>query len=87
MPETPAVPDPSTVAWNKVQGYAEKLFQAIDDLDELGGSTRAATVGRWSVPAMDRALGSLRAAREALDAEIARLESRRRFFPRPRRIG
>ena len=35
MPETPPAPDPSTIAWNKVQGYAEKLFQAVDELDEV----------------------------------------------------
>ena len=80
-------PDPSLAAWSRVQGYAEKLFEAIDDLDEAGGVSKAAAVGRWSVDATDRALGSLQAAKEGLDAEIARLESRRRHFPRRRRLG
>ncbi len=83
----PTGPDPSTSAWSKVQGRATQLFEALDELDEAGGTSKAAAVGRWSPEAMDRAIGSLLAAREGLDAEIARLESRRRHFPRRRRIG
>jgi hypothetical protein len=86
MPPPPP-PDPATVAWGKVQVYADRLFEALDDLSEAGSSTRAAALGNWSVQALDRALGTLQAAREGLDAEIARLESRRRHFPRRRRIG
>jgi len=85
LPPIPPGPDPALLQWSRVQDYAGKLFEAIDRLDEAGGSARVVEVGGWSVAAIDRALGTLLAAREGLNTEIARLESRRRHHPRRRR--
>jgi hypothetical protein len=82
------VPDPDlAAAWSRTLGHASSLFQALDQLDELGGAARAVASGGWSVAAVDRALGTLMATREALDTEVIRLEQRRKHYPRPGRLG
>jgi hypothetical protein len=83
----PSPPDPALVAWSKAQCHADRLFEALDSLDSVGGPQKAAATGRWSPAATERAIDSLCAAREALDAAIGRLEARARFFPRRMRVG
>jgi hypothetical protein len=74
MPETP---DPA-VAWNKVQGYLDKLFDALHDLDEGGGTIGAARLGGWKPGKLDKAAASLKATRDAIDGELARLKAGRK---------
>jgi hypothetical protein len=75
---TPAsAPDP-TVAWSKVQGYLDKLFDALEELEEGGGVVEAARRGGWKPAKLDKAAGSLNATREAIQGELARLKAARR---------
>lgn len=83
----PPHPDAAAIAWSRAQHHAEALFRALDALEDAGGAGLAASQGRWSPSALDRAILGLEATREALDAELARLRARQRHFPRRRRIG
>jgi hypothetical protein len=84
----PSGPDPALLAeWQRVQHHASGLFAALDRLDERGGVALVAARQGWSADAMDRAIGTLLATREGLTSAIGRLESRRRHYPRRRRIG
>lgn len=89
MPEMPPpIPaDRGQVAWSRVAGYCDKLWDALQDLDEAGGVTRVAAFGQWQPKTQDKALATLTAARDALASEVARLEARRRHFPRRGRAG
>ncbi len=71
----PPGPDPAAVAWAKVRGHLDKLFGALDDLDEAGGLRAAAKAGSWSPRAHAKALGSLEAVRGQLEAALARAGS------------
>jgi hypothetical protein len=84
----PAAPDPALVsAWSRVATYSDKLFQALDELQELGGVCKVASQARWDPASHDRAAGQLVAVLEAVEAELNSLELRRRHFPRARRLG
>ena len=72
-----AQPDPSVPAWSKVAHYANQLFDALEALKEAGGSSRAAEASGWKPKAYADA-AALTATRDALDAEIGRLEAMRR---------
>jgi hypothetical protein len=82
-------PDPALLAaWSRVSCYADKLFASLDELQDLGGTCKLAASARWSPEAHDRAAGQLLAVVEAAEAELGRLELRRRHFPtRGRRLG
>jgi hypothetical protein len=83
MAETSPNPhDPADVAWNRVQIYLDKLFRALDELDEAGGIRRAAEAGAWKPGSVEKARASLCAAREALDSQIVQLPV---AIPPPRR--
>jgi hypothetical protein len=69
--------DPATVAWGKAHQYADKLFDALEALDEAGGIVAAAKLGGWSPKARKRAEASLAAARDAIDRQLLRLRGRR----------
>jgi hypothetical protein len=75
MPEPP--PNP-TVSWNKVQGYLDKLSDALHDLEEGGGVIEAARQDGFQPSKLDRAAEALRATRDAIDGELARLKAGRR---------
>jgi hypothetical protein len=77
MPETPPFPDP-TVAWNKVHGFLDKLFDALHELEEGGGAIEAARMGGWKPAKLDKAAGSLKAVRDAIDGELVRLKAARK---------
>jgi hypothetical protein len=70
-------PDP-TVAWNKAQLYLDRLFDALHDLEEGGGVLEAARLGGWKPSKLDKAAEALKATRDAIDGELARLKARRR---------
>jgi hypothetical protein len=81
MSELARSPDP-TVAWNKVQGYLDKLFDALHELEEDGGVAEAARLGGWKPSKLDKAAASLKATRDAIDGELARLKGVRRGGPK-----
>jgi hypothetical protein len=84
----PRTPDPTLVAaWSRVATYSEKLFQALDELQDLGGSCKLAASARWSPEVLDRASGQLQAVLDSVETELTQLELRRRHYPRRRRIG
>jgi hypothetical protein len=74
-------PDP-TVAWNRVQGYLDKLFDALQDLEEGGGVAEAARLAGWKPSKLDKVGASLKATRDAIDGELARMKSDGRGGPR-----
>ena len=76
-PENPPAPDP-TVAWNKIQVYLDRLFDALQDLEEGGGVVEAARLSGWKPSKLDKAVGSLKATRDAIDGELARVKATRR---------
>ena len=71
----PTTPDPATVAWCKTSGYLDKLFEALDDLDEAGGLDAAAKAGNWSPKARTKAVASLEAVRGQLEVALSRAGS------------
>ena len=75
-PSTPK-PDP-TVAWNKAQGYLDKLFDALHELEEGGGVLEAARLGGWKPSKLDKAAQALKATKDAIDGELGRLNVARR---------
>ena len=77
MSEQPAAPNAS-VAWGRVQQYLDKLFDAMADLDESGGVLATSAEQRWRPSRIDKAAGSMRAVRDQLDAELARIKAGRR---------
>jgi hypothetical protein len=78
QPPDPQLPDP-TVAWNKCQLYLDRLFDALQDLDEGGGLAAAAERGGWKgQKKLEKAAASLKAVRDQIDAELARLKAARR---------
>jgi hypothetical protein len=81
MPDTNPSPDPS-VAWNKVQGYLDKLFDALQDLEEGGGVIEAARRGGWKPSKLDKAATSLKTTRDAIEGELARLKAARGGGPK-----
>lgn len=82
QPPNPSRPDPA-VAWNKVQVYLDKLFDAIQELDEGGGVIEAARLGGWKPTRLDKAAASLKATRDAIDGELARLKAGRKGRGKP----
>jgi hypothetical protein len=66
--------DPS-VAWNKAQGYLDKLFDALHDLEKGGGVVEAARMAGWKPSKLDRAAQALKATRNAIDGELATLKA------------
>lgn len=87
-PMIPTGPDPASVAWNRVFQHSNSLFDALEALDEVGGTTRAAAIDGWGGKRQEKALATMLATHEALGREIARLDSRCRHDPaRRRRIG
>jgi hypothetical protein len=79
MPDPSTTPTPNpTVAWNKAQGYLDKLFDALQDLEEGGGVLEAARIGGWKPSKLDKAAEALKATRDAIDGELARLKVARR---------
>lgn len=75
MPEVPYDgPYPAEGCWSRVVLYAERLSQAIDELEEAGGVGRLA--GRWNPKSAARAAANLRAARASLDGVVRVLEAR-----------
>jgi hypothetical protein len=81
-------PDPALLStWSRVATYSEKLFQALDELQDLGGACQLAATAKWSPEAHDRAAGQLQATLEAIESELNMLELRRRHYPRARRLG
>jgi hypothetical protein len=66
---------------------SEEPFEALDELQDLGGSCKLAATARWSPEAHDKAAGQLVAVPEAVEAELTQLELRARHFPRDRRLG
>ena len=70
-------PDPSTAAWSRAQQYLDRLFDALDALEEAGGLTRAAEVGGWRASPLAKATRSIEAARDALDDQLRALGIRR----------
>jgi hypothetical protein len=77
-PQPPATPDPSTVAWGKASQYCDKLFDALEALEEAGGIVAAADRAGWSPKARKRAETSLLAARQAIDRQLAALKGKQR---------
>ena len=77
MPDPPSRPPDPAVAWNKAQGYLDKLFDALHDLEEGGGVIEAARIGGWKPSKLDKAADALKATRAAIDAELARLRASR----------
>ena len=78
MPDPSPPPARASAAWQKVQNHLDKLFSALDELDEVGGIGRAAAEAGWTPRTMDRAASSLLTAREAIDEQLGRVETRRR---------
>jgi hypothetical protein len=74
----PATPDPATVAWGKASQHCDKLFEALEALEEAGGIVAAADRAGWTPGARKRAEASLTAAREAIDRQLATLKEKRR---------
>lgn len=83
----PPADNAAVVAWSQASHYATRLFEALDRLDEAGGSGRAAAAAGWSPSTLDKAIANLQSTQEALDVELARLRARQRHFPRRRRIA
>jgi hypothetical protein len=66
-------PNPKAeAAWQRLQGYLEKTWQAIDEIDDAGGI--AALAAGWTPKARDRALRSMAQTRTALDAAYQALK-------------
>ncbi len=85
MPSAGLPPPPrASAAWQRAAGHLDKLFAALDALDEAGGIARASAEGGWTPKALDRAASSLLAAREAIDDQLARVEAIRRRRSRVR---
>jgi hypothetical protein len=73
MPEIePTGPDPAEVAWTRAVQYAEKLAEALDQLEESRGLGRL--TGRMKPASIAKAARTLSAARAALDAVLGRIE-------------
>ncbi len=72
-PEPAPKATPSTVAWAKAHGYADKLFDALAALEESGGIVEAARAGGWSPKARNRAEASLVAAKDAIERQLKQL--------------
>jgi hypothetical protein len=81
MTDSPKTPDPS-VAWNKVQVYLDKLFDALQELEESGGVIEAARQGGWKPSRLDKAAASLKATKDAIEGELARLKAARGGGPK-----
>jgi hypothetical protein len=64
------------VAWGKAHQYADKLFDALEALDEAGGIRAVEEDSRWSLKAKKRAEASLVAARDAIERQLARLRGK-----------
>src|SRR4051794_8646484 len=90
-PEAPPPPDPAAVAWGKTQQYLDRLFDALEQLDEAGGVVAAARAGGWSPKARKKAAASLAAAKDAIGVNCPSIGSpallmicgRRRSIPSP----
>jgi hypothetical protein len=88
MLRIPSRPDPELVAaWSRAVHHSGGLFEALDRVQELGGSCKLAASAKWSPEALDRAAGQLQACLEAVETELAQIELRRRHYPRARRLG
>ena len=72
----PSKPAPSTVAWNKVQQYLDKLFDACESLEEAGGIRAAADSAGWTPKARKRAEAALADAREAIERQLGQLKGK-----------
>jgi hypothetical protein len=67
--------DPAVLAYAKVYTHSDRLFDSLNALEELGGIARAAKSAGWSPKALNKALASLRATRDAIDGQLAALRS------------
>jgi hypothetical protein len=76
--QPPAKPDRATVAWGKASQYCDKLFDALQSLEEAGGIVVAADRAGWTPRARRRAEASLMAARQAIDRQLAALKGKGR---------
>jgi hypothetical protein len=82
MPEpTPPPPDPAEVAWSRATIFADKLFDALQDLDEAGGLGALAARAKWKPAKIDKASSSLKTVREAIEAQLGQLKAARRSGP------
>lgn len=78
MPETQQAKPPDVrAAWDRATGYLDKLFDALQDLDEAGGVPAMARAAGWKPARLDQAVRSLKAVRGQLDAELARVKASR----------
>src|SRR3954447_8976713 len=68
-------PDPAEAAWSRALLYADRLFDALEELDELRGG--GAVVAGWKTGTLDKAIASLEAARVGIEAPLAKLRARR----------
>jgi hypothetical protein len=78
MAETPPPPPkahPSTVAWSKAHTAADRLFDALEALEEAGGIGAAAEAGCWTPKARKKAESSLVAAKEAVERALKQLRA------------
>ena len=80
----PPVPDPAassaptdpTAAWSRAQVCMNRLFAALADLDEAGGTPAAANIAAWPDRKVGKALGVMGLLRTMLGAEMDRLRGR-----------
>ncbi len=80
MSVDPKAANPSFAAFARVRHYGDKLFDALQELDEAGGSAQAVLGQGWQPKVQHAALASLKATRDALDVEIKRMERRHQSY-------
>lgn len=66
----PDAKDPSIAAYARVFTSADRLFDAVQALEELGGIGRTASAAGWSPKAIRNAVATLEAARDAIDGQL-----------------
>lgn len=83
---TPA--DPAVLAYAKVHTFSDRLFDALELLEDAGGLPRAAVAAGWTPKAIRGVEATLLAARDAIDrqlAELGQVEAARKPRPAPDR--
>jgi hypothetical protein len=65
--------EPSEAAWQKVQLYAQRLVEALGELDDAGGLKALAP--SWRPATRDKARAAPVEARRALDGALAQLKA------------
>jgi hypothetical protein len=72
-PETSSKATPASVAWSRVAGSLDRLFDCLEALDEAGGVLAAAEQAGWTPKAHRKADESIAVVLEALDRQLIEL--------------